>query len=80
MSNEQELAQTKLIEAQAKETFINIMITLFDYLPSETIIKEICAYLDIDYEEIKDKLPKPKEAYEQVDNATDTLNNTVPDE
>lgn len=56
------------------------MITLFDYLPSETIIKEICAYLDIDYEEIKDKLPKPKEAYEQVDNATDTLNNVVPDE
>lgn len=80
MSNEQELAQTKLIEAQTKETFVNNMITLFDYLPSETIIKEICAYLDIDYEEIKDKLPKPKEAYEQVDDVTDTLNKTVPDE
>jgi hypothetical protein len=26
------------------------------------------------------RLPKPKEAYEQVDNATDTLNNVVPDE
>lgn len=49
-------------------------------IDNETIVKLICEQLDIDYEEIKDKLPKPKEAYEQVDNVTDTLNNMVPDE
>ena len=30
-------------------------------LDDETIIKAICDWLDIDYEEIKDKLPKNEE-------------------
>lgn len=54
--------------------------SLAEVIDNETIVKLVCEQLDIDYEELKDKLTKPKEAYEQADNATDALNNTVPDE
>ena len=36
---------------------MNVASTLDD----ETVVKAICDVLDIDYDEIKDKLPKPME-------------------
>ena len=61
MSNAQENAQIKLTEAQAHQVVINTIMSLADTLDDETIIKAICDELDIDYEEIKDKLPKDAE-------------------
>lgn len=68
------------MEAQKRQAEIDSILSMAEEIDNETIVKLICEQLDIDYEEIKDKLPKPKEAYEQVDNVTDTLNNMVPDE
>ena len=61
MSNAQENAQIELTEAQVRQTEINTILNVSSILNDETIIKAICDWLDIDYEEIKDKLPKNEE-------------------
>ena len=61
MSNEQENAQIRLTDAQCKQIEINTLMSLRETLDDETLIKAICEALDIDYEEIKDKLPEDEE-------------------
>jgi hypothetical protein len=40
---------------------ITTLLNLATYLDEETLMQNICDILDIDYEEIKDKLPKREE-------------------
>ena len=61
-TNAQENAQIELTEAQRRQTEITTLLNLASQLDSETQMQLICEQLDIDYEEIKDKLPKPEEA------------------
>ena len=78
MSNEQENTQNELTEAQKKQVEINILLGLANVLDQETIIRNICEILDIDYDEIADKLPD-----DEVMNTKQTeqlLNSIVPDE
>lgn len=79
MSNAQENAQIELIEAQRKQTEINILLGLAAQLDSETLMQLICEQLDIDYNDIKDKLPDPDEAENAVDDAQAALDN-IPDD
>jgi SPP1 family phage portal protein len=60
-TNAQENAQVELIEAQRKQTEITTLLNLANNLDDETRMQLICEQLDIDYNEIKDKLPKPGE-------------------
>lgn len=60
-TNAQENAQIELTEAQRKQTEITTLLNLATQLDSETQMQLICEQLDIDYEEIKDKLPKQEE-------------------
>lgn len=62
-TNALENAQIELTEAQKRQTEINTLLNLATQLDNETVMKLICEQLDIDYEEIKDKLPKPEDAY-----------------
>lgn len=64
--NEAENAQIALTEAQTRQTEINTLLILQERLDNETLMQLICEQLDIDYNEIKDKLPNPDElaAYE----------------
>ena len=59
--NEQENAQIALTEAQTRQTEINTLLNIADRLDNETMMQLICEQLDIDYNEIKDKLPNPDE-------------------
>ena len=59
--NEQENAQIELIEAQRKQTEITTLQNLATQLDNETMMQLICEQLDIDYNDIKDKLPKPED-------------------
>lgn len=61
MSNAQENAQIKLTEAQTRQAEINTILSVANVLDDETVVKAICDWLDIDYEEIKDKLPAREE-------------------
>ena len=57
-TNEQENAQIELTDAQRKQTEINTILNLAAHLDNETMMQLICEQLDIDYNDIKDKLPE----------------------
>lgn len=58
-TNAQEHAQIELTDAQRKQTEINTLLGLASQLDQETLMQKICEQLDVDYNEIKDKLPDP---------------------
>lgn len=60
MTNAQDNAQIELTDAQTEQTKINTMLSLEATLGNETVVQNICDILDIDYEEIKSKLPDPE--------------------
>lgn len=62
MTNAQDNAQIDQVEAQTQQVKINTLLGLKGALDDETIIQNICEVLDIDYEEIKSKLPVSAEA------------------
>ena len=78
MTNAQDNAQIELTDAQKQQTQVNTILSLANVLDSETVIQTICEILDIDYEEIKDKLPKDEA--EETEQAEQDLNNIVPDD
>lgn len=73
MSNAQENAQIELTEAQKQQVAINTLLGLATQLDNETLMQLICDELDIDYEEIKGKLPDPNEADNAVADAQGAL-------
>ena len=58
ITNAQENAQIELTDAQRKQTEITTLLNLATHLDDETLMQLICEQLDIDYNDIKDKLPK----------------------
>ena len=77
-SNETDNATIKQTEASTRQIEINTILNVATYMDDETILKEICRVLDIDYEEVKDKLPEKTEI--APESAEDTLNSIVPDD
>ena len=73
MSNAQENAQIELTEAQRRQAEINTLLGLATQLDNETLMQLICEQLDIDYDDIKDKLPDPNEAENAVNDAQTAL-------
>ena len=61
-TNAQENAQIELLEAQRRQTEINTLLGLATKLDNETLMQQILEQLDLDYEDLKDKLPQPEEA------------------
>lgn len=57
-SNAYEIAQIALVEAQTRQAEVNAILDVQTLLDHETILKKICAQFELDYEEIKDKLPE----------------------
>lgn len=78
MSNEQENKQNELTDAQRKQVEINTLLGLVQVFGDELIIQQICDVLDIDYEEIKDQLPKDEAG--EIEEVQDGLNKVVPDD
>lgn len=78
MSNEQENAQIALTESQEQQNRINTLLGLATQLDNETLMINICEVLDIDYEAIKDKLPDPDDAINQLGAAQQGLEGLEP--
>lgn len=57
MTNASDNAQIEFTDAQRKQIEINTLLSLEAALGNELMMKNICDVLDIDYEEIKNKLP-----------------------
>lgn len=77
MSNAQENASIKLTEAQEQQARITTLLNLATQLDSETLMQMVCDVLDIDYEEIKDRIPKDEESL--TSKAQNILNGIVPE-
>lgn len=72
--NEQENAQVELSKEQAKQTAITTILNVATQLDNETIIKTICDILEIDYEEIKDKIPQQEDPEMEIQQEENLLN------
>lgn len=77
MSNAQENAQIELTQAQKKQAEINTLLSLAAQLDNETVMQLICEQLEIDYEEIKGKLPNPDEAANAIKDAQGALDSVA---
>ncbi len=77
MTNAQDNAQIELIDAQKKQVEVTTLLNLQALLDNETMMQLICEQLDIDFEEIKGKLPNPDEAEAEVNMAQSALNNVA---
>ena len=78
MSNEQENEQNELTEAQKQQVQINTLLSLAQIFGDDLTIQYICDVLDIDYENVKDKLPD-NEA-DKVQQVQDDLDSIIPDD
>lgn len=76
-TNAQENAQIELTNAQRKQAEITTLLNLSTQLDNETLMQLICEQLDLDYDDIKDKLPDPNEAQTAV-NDTQAVIDAVP--
>lgn len=77
MTNALDNAQIEQVEATTKQIIINTLLGLAATLDNETIVQRICEVLDIDYEEIKGKLPTDET---DISGDQDILNEVVTDE
>lgn len=78
MTNAQDNAEIEKTDAEKQQVMINTILSVANVLDDETVIQTICDILDIDYEEIKDKLPKDEE--QVTKQAEQELNKLVPDD
>lgn len=58
MSNEQENATIEKTDAEKKQVEINTLLSLQSVIGDEQVVRMICDILDIDYNDIKDQIPK----------------------
>ena len=81
MTNASDNAQIELTDAQKQQVQITTMLNLASYLDYETLMQNICDILDIDYNGIKDKLPKREEMNPlDVQTALDSIQTEEPAE
>ena len=73
ITNAQDNAQIELIDAQRKQTEVNTLLGLEAVLGKELVVQNICEVLELDYDDIKDKLPAPEE--DDLPDVLNTLNN-----
>lgn len=59
ITNAADNATIEKTDAERKQVEINTLLNLATRLDDETLMQLICEQLDIDYDDIKDKLPKP---------------------
>ena len=59
MTNAADNAAIEFQDAQKQQVQINTLLNLATKLDNETLMMNICDVMDIDYNEIKDKLPQP---------------------
>lgn len=61
ITNAQDNATIEKTDAETQQIKVNILLGLVPTLGNELVVQNICEALDLDYDDIKDKLPKPEE-------------------
>lgn len=78
MTNATDNATIEFTKAQAGQVRMTTLLNAASLLDDETVLKEICAILDVDFEEIKDKVPKQPAT--DLNDASEKLASVVPQE
>lgn len=78
MTNETENIQNEKTKAETQQVQVNTLLNVAATLDNETVVRSICEVLDVDYEEIKDRLPDPEET--QIKDAEGALDGVVAEE
>jgi len=74
MTNASDNAQIELTEAQTEQVKITTLLNVATKLDNETLMQNVCDVLDLNYEDIKDKLPKDDEFdLDKVSNELDNI-------
>lgn len=76
MTNAQDNALIEKTDAETEQIRITTLLNLASTLDSETLVQAICEILDLDFEEVKEKI----EAMDEVEQAEQILNQVVPDD
>lgn len=70
MTNASDNATIEKTKAETQQILLNTILNAATHLDDDTILKAICEVLELDYEEIKDKIPKePKTDLNEASNA-----------
>lgn len=71
MTNALDNAQIAQVEAQTQQVIVNTILAAAMNLGDEVVLEQLCIALDLDYDDIKDRIPESPEA--AVTNAATTL-------
>lgn len=80
ITNESENIQNELVKAQTRQVEINTILNVAAQIGEEETLKAICEQMDLDYEEIKGKAPKPVDPEAELMGAMATLEGVVTNE
>lgn len=78
MTNATDNATIEMTKAQTEQFRMTTLLNAASLLDEETVLKAICEILDIDFEEIKDKIPKQPAT--DLNAASEKLAGVVPKE
>ena len=79
MTNASDNANIEKTDAEKQKVQVETLLGLQGVLDDDTIVQSICDILEIDYEEIKDKLPDLEESQKDLQEASDTLDQVIPE-
>lgn len=77
ITNATENAQVELVEAQRKQTDITTLLNLAPKIGDDIMMEQVFDVLDLNYEDYKDRLPKPED---DIADAQDALNDVQPED
>lgn len=80
MTNETENIQNELIRAQAKQVELNNALNVAAAIGDDEALKAICEIMELDYEEIKGKIPQATDPEAELAAAMGALEGVVTDE
>ena len=73
MTNETENIANELVKAQTKQTEVNTILNVAVQIGDEAALQAICEVMDLDYEEIKDKVLQESDPEDDIYSAMSTL-------
>ncbi len=76
MTNASDNATIEKTDAETQQIRLNSLLNVASVLDDETILKSICEILDLDYEDVKERVDQ----MDDLENAEQILNNIVPDD
>ena len=79
MTNETENISNDKVRAETQQIQINTLLNVAATLDNETVVRNICDVLDINYEDIKDKIPDPDAAVKGIEGAAGAIDGIVTD-